>query len=118
MSHVLDCRAHRAAAWRLEILQRCCRPAFLAAAAAQLPSSKRASGIAAQQGAGGAGGGGGSAWRDHLAGCMLAALAAAMAELVRQVDVTCAERGAALALTWNLHTAACDELIREPCTLL
>ena len=113
-SCMLDCAGHRAAAWRLEILQRCCRPAFLAVAAAQPPGSKRASAIAAQEGARGAGGGG-SAWRDHVAGCMLAALAAAMAELVRQVDVTCAERGAALALTWNLHTAACDELICESC---
>lgn len=109
-SHVLTCAMRRAAAWRLEILQRCCRPAFLAVAAGQPPGSKRASAIAAQEGSAG---GGGSEWRDHLAGCMLAALTAAMAELVRQVDVTCAERGAALALTWNLHTAACDELIRE-----
>lgn len=101
--------------WRQQLLERCCRPAYLAPAPQQpLGRQRGASVIVPEDGARG----GGAAWQDHMAGGMLAALAAAMAELARQVDVTCAERGAALALTWNLHSATCDVLIRAPSRIL
>ncbi|KAK9821477.1 hypothetical protein WJX74_000684 [Apatococcus lobatus] len=48
------------------------------------------------------------AWDMHCVGCLAAAASVAMADLVRQVEVGCAQRGRSLALTWNLQTA-CTE---------
>ncbi len=56
----------------------------------------------------------GATWDTALAAGVLAGLAAAMADLIRQVDTSCAERGCALALTWNLACAVSDALIGLP----
>ena len=40
-----------------------------------------------------------------------------MADLVRQVEVGCAQRGRSLALTWNLQTACTEAALSESPTL-
>ncbi len=55
-----------------------------------------------------------------MAGVLLGA-GIAMADLIRQAEGACAERGAALAAAWNLHTAVCDSMMgmcRKPKLIL
>ncbi len=53
------------------------------------------------------------AWDMHCVGCLAAAATVAMADLVRQVEVGCAQRGRSLALAWNLQTACTEAALSE-----
>ena len=97
----------RAAAWRLHVLERCCRPAMAAMQRGQPPPRGNTLAGGAPAGAQTAG----ATWDTALAAGVLAGLTAAMADLIRQVDTECAERGVALALTWNIACAVSDALI-------
>lgn len=57
------------------------------------------------------------AWDMHCVGCLAAAASVAMADLVRQVEVGCAQRGRSLALTWNLQTACTEAALSESAAL-
>ena len=45
-----------------------------------------------------------------MAGVLLGA-GIAMADLIRQAEGACAERGTALVAAWNLHTSICDSMM-------
>lgn len=52
-------------------------------------------------------------WEMYCNGSLAAALSVAMADMVRQVEVHCAERGRTLTLLWNLYTATMDAAVGE-----
>lgn len=47
-------------------------------------------------------------WKLYCSASFTTALSMVMAELAKQVEVQCSERAHALALTWNLYSAAMD----------
>ena len=53
----------------------------------------------------------GVAWDLQCAAGVLLGVGVAMADLIRQAEGACAERGAALAAAWNLHVAVCDTMM-------
>ncbi|EIE24443.1 hypothetical protein COCSUDRAFT_61868 [Coccomyxa subellipsoidea C-169] len=55
----------------------------------------------------------GLAWDAHCMAGVLLGAGIAMADLIRQAEGACAERGAALAAAWNLHTAVCDSIMES-----
>jgi hypothetical protein len=46
------------------------------------------------------------AWDTHGAASVAVAMAVAAADLARQLEVMCADRGRLFVLVWNLYTAA------------
>ena len=52
--------------------------------------------------------GGNIGWKTYCTASFTTAMAVVMAELTRQVEVQCNERAHALALIWNLYSAAMD----------
>jgi len=57
--------------------------------------------------------GGTDTWQVDCCESLALGACVAMADLVRQVEVHCASRGRALALVWNLHTAALTASISD-----
>lgn len=47
-------------------------------------------------------------WKLYCTASFTTGLSMVMAELAKQVEVQCSERAHALALTWNLYSAAMD----------
>ena len=47
-------------------------------------------------------------WKMYCTASFTTAMSMVMAELAKQVEVQCSERAHALALTWNLYSAAMD----------
>ncbi|BDA42925.1 hypothetical protein COCOBI_03-8180 [Coccomyxa sp. Obi] len=125
--------ADRALAWRKEALQRHCGRAMDQAMQSERPGQTPALppdlhllpdaviGGMTQQGQdksiGGltskADNGAGVAWDLQCAAGVLMGVGVAMADLIRQAEGTCAERGAALAAAWNLHVAVVDSMMER-----
>ena len=55
----------------------------------------------------------GLGWKGFCTASFTTAMAVVMAELVRQVEVHCSERAQAIALAWNMYTAAMDTCCSE-----
>ncbi len=52
-------------------------------------------------------------WKLYCTASFTTAMAVVMAELTRQVEVQCSERAHALALAWNLYSAAMDTCLGQ-----
>lgn len=52
-------------------------------------------------------------WKLYCTASFTTSMAVVMAELTQQVEVQCCERGHALALTWNLYSAAMDTCLGQ-----
>ncbi|KAK9909574.1 hypothetical protein WJX75_004333 [Coccomyxa subellipsoidea] len=123
--------AERALNWREEVLERLCRRALDQPGGRGVhlrdhsPYRNGLSAILPDAVVGGMtqhhqGGPSGLGWDMRCMAGVLLGAGIAMADLIRQAEGACAERGTALAAAWNLHTSICDsmmERLREEATV-